>query len=118
MKYRTQNIEVAKYRIAKYRQTKYPMQNIERKISKWQNIERQNSESPADLFLSELEIRGKTSCCLSQDDKAKQMVCKFKVLGQPVTSEVRSLAQITKSRFRGRLMTDEAVFLSIGVKIS
>ena len=89
------------------------MQNIERKISKWQNI-----ESPADLFLSELEIRGKASCCLSQDDKTKQMVCKFKVLGQPVTSEVRSLTQITKSRFRGGLMTDEAVFLSIGVKIS
>ena len=95
------------------------MQNIERKMSKWQNIERQNIESPADLFLSELEIRGKTSCCLSQDDKTKQMVCKFKVIGQPVTPEVRSLTQITKSRFRGGLMTDEAaVFLSIGVKIS
>ena len=94
------------------------MQNIERKISKWQNIKRQNIESPADLLLSKLEIRGKTSCCLSQDDKTKQMVCKFKILGQPVTSEVRSLTQITKSRFRGGLMTDEAVFLSIGVKIS
>ena len=77
----------------------------------------QNVESPADLLLSELENRGKTSCCLPQD-KTKQMVCKFKILGQPVTSEVRSLTQITKSRFRGGLMTDEAVFLSIGVKIS
>ena len=94
------------------------MQNVERKISKWQNIERQNIESPADLFSSELEIRGKTSCCLSQDDKTKQMVCKFKVLGQPVTSVVRLLTQITKYRFRGGLMTDEAAFLSIGVKIS
>ena len=46
------------------------------------------------------------------------MVCKFKILGQPVTSEVRSLTQITKSRFRRGLMTDEAVFPSIGVKIS
>ena len=82
------------------------MQNIERKISKWQNI-----ESPVDLFPSELEIRGKTSCCLSQDDKTKQMVCEFKVLGQ-------ATHQITKSRFRGGLMTDEAIFLSIGVKIS
>ena len=35
------------------------MQNIERKISKWQNIERQNIESPADVFLSELENREK-----------------------------------------------------------
>ena len=43
------------------------------------------------------------------------MVCKFKVVGQTVTSEVRSLTQITKSRFRGGLITDEAVFLSIGV---
>ena len=46
------------------------------------------------------------------------MVCKFKVIGQPATPEVRSLTQITKSRFRGGLMTDEAIFLSIGVKIS
>ena len=82
------------------------MQNIERKISKWKKNGGQNIESPADLFLSELEIRGKTSCCLSQDDKTKQMVCKFKVPGQPVTSEVRPLTQITKSRFRGGLMTD------------
>ena len=95
-----------------------PSSDGTRKISNVKYRSGKNIESPADLFLSELELRGKTSCCLSQDDKTKQMVCKIKVLGQPVTSEVRSLTQITKSRFRGGLMTDEAVFLSIGVKIS
>ena len=89
------------------------MQNIERKISKGKI-----SKVLPIFFVSEIEIVGKTSCCLSRDDKTKQVVCKFKVLGQPVTSEVRSLTQITKSRFRGGLITDEAVFLSIGVKMS
>ena len=115
---RNRKISNAKYRSRKISNGKISTDKISYAKYRTQNIERQNIESPADLFLSELENRGKLSCCLSQDDKTKQMVCKFKILGQPVTSEVRSLTQITKSRFRGGLVTDEAVFLSIGVKIS
>ena len=112
----SQNIEWQNIEYAKYRRTKYRTQNIERKISKWhnieskiskwQNIERklskwlnierkiskwQNIESLADLLLSELELRGKNY--LVSCRKTKRLVYKLKVLGQPVTSEVRSSAE-------------------------
>ena len=55
-----QNIEGAKYGEAKYRSGK---------ISKAKCLKCQNIESPADLPMGELELRGiKTSCCLSQDE--------------------------------------------------
>ena len=49
--------------------------------------------------LIELELRGKKRACSSPRDE--ELIYKLKVLGQPVTSEVRSSAKnVTKTRGR------------------
>ena len=68
------------------------------------SFERQNIERPADLLLSELELRVK-ALLLLVTSLSDWYMYKLKIIGEPVTSEVRSITQITKSGFRGGLMS-------------
>ena len=51
---------------------------------------------PADSLIIELELRRKKSERVARDETMR-LVYKLKVLGQPVTSEVRSKQKVTKS---------------------
>ena len=103
-KYRTQNIEVAKYRKQNIEVAKYRTQKIEVVKYRKQNIEvakyRKSCRFAHEWARASLK---KASCSLSQDEAIA--VYTVEVLGQPVTSDVRSITQIMIYRFRGGLMS-------------